>query len=207
MILVVFALKEEAQDFVRWLEKNPRQVRVEMIGVGAESVEQRLLELLEKWQPERLILAGFAGALTNELQLGCVFCASNFSTSPSDLPQAILHSSSSVIETAAERAALAEKTGASCVDMESATVSRIAVGIPLLVLRAITDTPDAPIPIPFSVSYDLAKQKIQSSSILFWLMTRPARWPAFIRFLRDVRCARRALTDALIGSLNRLQLD
>ena len=207
MILVVFALPQEAQDFLRWLAANPRNVRVEFIGVGAKSVERRLPALLEKWQPTEVIAAGFAGALTNELQLGSVFCAANFSTVSADLPRAILHSSSSVIETAAERAALAEKTGASCVDMESATVARIAVGIPLLVLRAITDTPDAPIPIPFSVSYDLARQKIQSSSILFWLVTRPARWPAFIRFLRDVRCARRALTDALIGSLNRLQLD
>lgn len=203
MILVVFALREEAQDFVRWLRKNPRDVRVVMIGVGAKSVQERLPGLLKKWQPERLILAGFAGSLTNELQLGSVFCASNFSTVPSSLPAAILHSSSSVIETTTDRAALAKQTGASGVDMESATVSRIAseLGISLLVLRAITDTPDAPIPIPFSVSYDLARQKIQSSSILFWLLTHPARWRDFSRFLRHLRMARRALTDALIHSV------
>ncbi|MEO7933748.1 MAG: hypothetical protein ABIT76_11380 [Chthoniobacterales bacterium] len=199
MILVVFALEHEARDFARWLRTHPSSIQMELIGVGAESVSAKLPTLLEKHRPSQLVAGGFAGALTDEWKIGDVFCATNFSTIPSRLRGAVLHSSSSVIEK--DHARLAAQ--ADCVDMESATVAQIAVsmGVPLLVLRTISDTPGQPIPIPFAVTYDLARQKIQATSILLWLARHPARWLAFARFLTDLRRARRSLTIALIDIL------
>ncbi len=201
MILVVFALEHEAQDFRRWLKTHPSSIVIAIIGVGAESVSEKLLPLLEKHQPSQLIAAGFAGALTAEWKIGDVFCATNFSTIPASLRGAVLHSSSRVIE--GGRGELARATQASCVDMESATVAQIAAsfGIPLLVLRSISDTPNEPIPIPFEVSYDLPRQKIQTTSILLWLAQHPTRWLAFAKFLADLRRARQSLTAALIDIL------
>jgi nucleoside phosphorylase len=204
MILVVFALEEEAKDFRRWLAKNPRGVRVELMGVGAEAVAARLPGLLERWKPDRLIAAGFAGALTEEWQIGDVVCPENFSTvEAGSLRRAVLHSSDEVIEGREERAAIAREAGASCVDMESATVARIAAerGVPLLVLRVITDVPGAPIPVPFGVTYDLARQKVRVAATIFWLMRHPLHWMEFGRFLRTLRFAREALTTALTRSV------
>jgi nucleoside phosphorylase len=207
MTLVVFALKQEAKDFVRWMAAHPQDVRVEFIGVGAESVRRTLPLLIEKLRPETIIAAGFAGALTEEWKIGDVVRAKNFSTVEiASIPNAILHSSLNVVDEAGERAALAQ-TGASCIDMESATVAEITTKyqVSLLVLRAFSDTPDAPIPVPFAVSYDLERQKIRMAATIFWLMTHPQHWKAFIEFLGSLRKARQTLTSALIQSLNAME--
>ena len=197
MTLVVFALENEARDYRRWLKNHPSSIRIEIIGVGAHAVKRNLPPLLAKHQPERIVCAGYAGALASEWKIGDVFCATNFSTiQPTNVRGAVLHSSS--IALLADHDRVARETQASCIDMESATVTELAGTIPLLVLRAISDTPEFPIPIPFEVTFDLERQKIQSSSILLWLLTHPSRWKDFGRFLRNLRAARKALTKALI---------
>ena len=96
MIAVTFALPAESKEFLRCLSNksqidrndirvirgkiDDRTIEVVHTGVGAKVCRQRMGKFLQDQQFDCLISAGFAGALNDQLQVGDLVLAENFST-------------------------------------------------------------------------------------------------------------------------------
>ena len=226
MIAITFALPAESSDFVRLLENRGSVSRegVETIrghlhgkslvvvhtGVGKEVSRERMETLLRRERFEYLISSGFAGALEKDLKVGHLLVAENFSS-----PQLLsstklvladdktflgkLLTVSRMIETVEERESLNKKTGAAAVDMETEILAEVCAAhdLPMLSIRAISDTAAEPFPAPAHVLFDVAKQKTISSRLGMYLLTHPGAFARLNAFRKRIAVARKALADAL----------
>ena len=225
MIAVTFALPEESKDFIGELHHhaqtlegnlpivlgniNGSEIVVCHTGVGPDSARRMIESLLSRHRPRCLISSGFAGALDPHLVCGDLVVGENFSD------PVLLHACRSlagdpciygklateprVVATVEAKAALARESGAVAVDMETQTIREICVraGVPMLSLRAISDTARQPLPVPFEVWFDPAAQKPRTLPLLRHLATHPGAIGPFARFVRGVVIARGQLTRHL----------
>ena len=219
MIAITFAVPHESHDLCRafrpvasvgahgWLhgEIARREVLLAHTGIGTAAAEKCVRTLLAEHRPRWLLSAGYAGALDPALAHGELFLATNF-TSPELLARStarrgMLTTQSTAAETPLEKAALARTSGAQAVDMETSTIARVCAerGVPMLSLRAISDTASAQIPVPLNVSYDLTRQHPRIATLLAFLVNNPARILPFARFVRGLAPARAVLTSAIVG--------
>ncbi len=229
MIAITFALPVESSRFVaRLAEKkrttlggteiifgriDSRSVAVFHTGVGGKICRRRIAEFLQDRQFDLLISAGFAGALTNRFVVGDVLLAKNFSTVSFDPARAFRsHSSlqtgdlltvSRVLDSHEERTRAAEKSGAVAIDMETECIARACAehALPLLSLRVISDTPARPLPAPPEALFDIDQQKTKLSRLAVHLVKHPAALPRLVRFARQIRKARRILSNAIVDLL------
>lgn len=226
MIAITFALPAESSDFVNLLETpglisregvetirghlHGKSVAVIHTGVGEKSCRARMEVLLRRERFEYLISAGFAGALEKELAVGHLLIADNFSSpallqSPRlDLPDdglflGKLLTVPKMIDSAAEREHRALRTGAVAVDMETEFIAEACAKceLPMLSLRAISDTPSEPFPAPPHVLFDLKKQKTDFARLGFYLATHPAALSRLNAFRQRVALARKNLANVL----------
>jgi hypothetical protein len=104
-----------------------------------------------------------------------------------------------MIESMAQRETLNKRTGAAAVDMETETIAEIcqAHDVPMLSMRAISDTSVEPFPAPAHVLFDLAKQKTDFVRLGSYLLTHPAAFARLNAFRQRIGIARKVLTDAL----------
>jgi nucleoside phosphorylase len=232
VIAVTFALPAESSEFLSRLRNrsradrngittirgkiDDREVEVLHTGVGEKVCRQRLGKFLENQQFDLLISAGLAGALNDELEVGDLLLAKNFSTlelnekrsSVSRLPihMADLLTAPTLIDSSDERSKLARTSGAAAVDMETEFIARAcaAHGIPLLSLRVITDTTREPFPAPAHVLFDIAKQRTELPKLATFFLTHPNRIPRLIHFARKIAHARKTLADALVAIVREL---
>jgi len=226
-IAVTFALPAESSEFVRRLRDKShgdrngittirgkigdREVEVLHTGVGERVCRQRLGKFLEDQRFDLLISTGFAGALNDEMQVGDLLLAKNFSTvdlnekrsSISRLPvyMADLFTAPTLTDSSDERTEIARTTGAAAVDMETEFIARAcaAHGIPLLSLRVITDTPREPFPARAHVLFDVATQRTDLPKLAAFFLTHPTRIPGLLHFARKIAHARKTLADALVA--------
>lgn len=226
MIAVTFALPAESTDFVRLIEKptlNSREgiesirgqihgqsVAVMHTGVGERSCCAQIEPFLRRQQFKYLISAGFAGAVEKELQVGHLLIAENFS-SPELLQSPHLNLGGEglflgklvtvpeIVDSISERNRLAAKSGAAAVDMETEFIAAACAerGLPMLSLRAISDTRSAPFPAPPAVLFDLAKQRTDFARLAFYLLSHPAAFGRLNAFRQQIAVARRSLTATL----------
>ena len=227
MIAVTFALPKESSEFWRRLRDKShadrngittirgkigdRDVEVLHTGVGEKVCRQRLGRFLEDQQFDLLISTGFAGALSDELQVDDLLLARNFSTiglnerstSFPSLPirTADLLTAPTLIDSSNARTEIARTSGAAAVDMETEFIARAcaAHGVPLLSLRVITDTPREPFPAPAHVLFDIAKQRTDLPKLARFFFTHPNRIPGLLQFARKIAHARKTLADALVA--------
>ena len=232
MIAVTFALPEESSEFLRRLRAksradrndisitrgviDDRQIEVLHTGVGERVCRQRLGKFLDDQRFDLLISTGFAGALNDELQVGDLLLAKNFSTvdlderrsSFSRLPihMADLLTAPTLSDSSDERTEIARTTGAAAVDMETEFIARAcaAHAIPLLSLRVITDTPREPFPAPAHVLFDVATQRTDLPKLAAFFLTHPNRIPGLLQFARKIAHARKTLADALVAIVRAL---
>ncbi|MFL6539632.1 MAG: hypothetical protein ACJ8HQ_06870 [Chthoniobacterales bacterium] len=219
MIAVAFALPAESSDFVKLLndrrntarglagELHGHQIQVLHTGVGAAEAHQQLgFFFAEPPLPQLMISAGFAGALNDELDVGDLLLGENYSDPlpAAAVTSAVIHrgqlaTADVMLDSTADRRRLAESTGAIAVDMETQFVhaSCRLLGVPMLSLRAITDTPQRPFPAPPSVLFDVERQKTNIPRLVGYLITHPLAIPRLIAFSKRVALARRSLTNAL----------
>jgi adenosylhomocysteine nucleosidase len=225
VIAITFALPAESSRFVaRLAEKkratcgdteiihgkiDSRSIAVFHTGVGEKVCRRRMAQLLQDRQFDFLISAGFAGALTDEFDVGDLLLAKNFSTTEPGLTPAVaselnlyrgdLLTVPRVIDSPQERKQLADATGAVAIDMETEFIARACAehALRMLSLRAISDTPARPLPAPPDVLFDVEKQKTKLSRLSIHLAKHPAALPRLVSFARQVRTARRSLTTAL----------
>jgi len=223
MIAVTFALPAESSDFVRLLERvhspgadaisgtlHGRPVEILHTGVGERVARERLAPFLQRCAPHVLISAGYAGALNNDLCIAELLLVENFSQ-PELLALARsalvagtfrvgkLVSTQAIVDSTKDRIELARTTDAIAVDMETEFIAEACAKrqIPMLSLRAISDTPAAPFPVPVRVLFDMEQQRINFFSLAAHLAAHPQAVPRVATFARRVRSARRALTSAL----------
>jgi nucleoside phosphorylase len=157
-----------------------------------------------------LISAGFAGALDEELQVGDLLLSENFS-SPELLASAHLDFAREgiflgklatvpgIVDSKSERDRWASDSGAAAVDMETEFITSACAAqqIPMLSLRAISDTPSMPFPAPPTVLFDLEKQKTNFVRLSLYLLTHPGALTRLNAFRQRIAFARRSLTSAL----------
>jgi nucleoside phosphorylase len=234
MIALTFALPAESSEFLSRLRTRSRanrngittirgkigdrEVEVLHTGVGEKLCRQRLGKFLENQQFDFLISTGFAGALNDEMQVGDLLLAKNFSTvdlnekrsSVSRLPihMADLLTAPTLIDSSDERTEIARTTGAAAVDMETEFIARAcaAHAIPLLSLRVITDAPREPFPAPAHILFDIAKQRTDLPKLATFFLTHPNRISRLIQFARRIANARKILATALVEIVPRIEI-
>jgi adenosylhomocysteine nucleosidase len=226
MIAITFALPAESSTLVHRLtnrrskslghaeiirgEFNERAIVVFHTGVGRKVCEQRIHEFFAQEHPNLLISAGFAGGLNEDYSAGDLFLARNFSdpqllsfaqrTLRDEQPHhGKLFTSTALIDSAQERAEIARAHGADAVDMETEFIAQACDdrGVPLLALRAISDTVREPFPVSASLLFDLERQKTNFGRLAAHLIARPANIGRMMRFFGQVRRARGHLAIAL----------
>jgi adenosylhomocysteine nucleosidase len=204
MIVITCAVPHESADLRNALGVN-RAVTIAHTGIGTAAAERCVARLIAEHHPRLLISAGYAGALDPGIAHGELFLATNFTTAELlTRPNAkcgILTTQPRAAETAAEKAALARETGAQAVDMETSAIAEVcrARDVPLLSLRAISDTASAEIPVPLHVTYDLVRQRPRVAGLLAFLVRNPSRILPFARFVRGLTPAREAMTAEIIA--------
>jgi adenosylhomocysteine nucleosidase len=232
MIAVTFALPAESSVFVRRLRDRTgidrngvRIVRGKMAdqlievlhtGVGEKVCRERIEKFLKDQQFDLMISAGFAGALNDELQVGDLLLAKNFSTidmnqrglSFSSLPihMADLLTVPAPIDSSDERNRIARASGAAAVDMETEFIARACAehGVPLLSLRVITDTPRKPFPAPTKVLFDIERQRTRLLTLATFFLAHPNRAPRMLQFAKSIAHARKILASALVAVVRNL---
>ena len=226
MIAVTFAVKAESRGLLRLLENRTRttyrdiatisgrlhgeSVTVLHTGVGATVCRERIQQFLAEGDFRYLISSGFAGGTDDRLRVGDLLIAENFSdqhflAQVKSLPiKNTVHvgrliSADCVIESASERLAFSKSNGAIAVDMETEIIANActARGLPMLSIRAISDTANEPFPAPPAVLFDLARQKTNPQRLALYLTKNPGRIVALVRFAKQIAKARANLTEAL----------
>jgi adenosylhomocysteine nucleosidase len=107
-----------------------------------------------------------------------------------------------VVVAAADKRRLGEKTGALAVDMESAAVARraAAAGVPMMALRAITDSVDESLPVDLELCFDSHGQ-FHPARLIGLLARRPSAMGGLARLGWHSAQAGRALASFLAFSL------
>ena len=189
--LILTALRQEAKAVGRAL-RGVSDVSIEVIGIGARYLPPISGAL------SRVILAGLAGGLDPELRTGDVIVEPYPATLPLGARGGRVHCSTSLIGTAAEKAALFASTGAACVDMESAIVRRATdgAGVPLTVVRAVLDPADQPLP-HYLLKLTNSRGRLRPVALAVLLMRRPRVMGELMRLRRSSRLALAALGDAV----------
>ena len=233
MIAVTFALPAESSEFLRRLRDkshadrndisitrgviDDRQIEVLHTGVGEKVCRQRVGKFLDDQRFDLLISTGFAGALDDQLQVGDLLLAKNFSTvdfnergyfSRVPIHIADLLTAPTLIDSSNERTEIARTSGAAAVDMETEFIARAcaAHGIPLLSLRVITDTPREPFPAPAHVLFDIVKQRTDLPKLATFFLAHPNRIPCLVQFARRIANARKILATALVEIVPRIEI-
>ena len=234
MIALFFALPEESKELIPLLQNARRSappplprwtgefagkpVMVAHTGVGMKSAQRIATEVLAGEKFSAAISSGFAGALDPSLSIGDLVIAKNYSD-PSLLELArgelapaqgmkvgALHTGAEVIETAQEKKSLFEKTHAIAVDMETSAIHSVclAAGIPFLSLRAVSDTAEQDVPVPFPVWFDSHRQRPRVLPLLAYLAFHPRKVAPFAQFVSGVSIARASLTASLLTLLEKI---
>lgn len=226
MIAVSFALPAESSGFTALLREKQsatcgdmkvihgkvanQSVAMLHTGVGQKICEIRIGHFLRTEHPAFLISSGFAGGVREDLEVGDLFLAENFSDRQLlSIAQRILRdrnvhagklfTSKTIVDSVAERDKIARVNGAIAVDMETETITQAcaARAIPLLSLRAISDTPRQPFPAPLNVLFDIERQQTDTSKLASYLLKHPMAIGRLIRFARQIARARTSLTNAI----------
>jgi adenosylhomocysteine nucleosidase len=224
MIAITFALPAESSGVVGSLrerrEENgivygklaSRDVAVFHTGVGRTACERSIATFLRSVKPEILISSGFAGSLTDQLNVGDLITADNFSD-PSmaarwmeGIRKVNLLTVDSMVDSAAERHELAQRHAADAIDMETEIIARacLTFGVPMVSLRVISDSPTEPFPAPPNVLFDVARQKTDFGKLIMYVMMHPFAIGRLAQFAKRIARTRSVLTDALLEAAARL---
>ena len=232
MIAVTFALPAESSEFLRRLQDKSRNdrnsvrttrgkidnrsIEVFHTGVGEKTCRQRIAKFLQDERFDYLISAGFAGGLNNQLEVGDLLFAKNFSTIEPSKSRSLFSNLSiqiadlltvhDLIHSREERNKLAVTSGAPAVDMETEFIARAcaAHGVSLLSLRVISDTPRNVFPAPVDVLFDIERQQTQMLKLATHLLAHPTRVPHLVKFTRRIARVRKILADAIVEVVRNL---
>ncbi len=171
-------------------------------GIGMEEAGRRLRAAIDLRRPSRIVSGGFAGGLDPGLEVADLVAdstrsdASLLAAISKAARQGTFLSVSRPLESIEAKATAFRETGALAVDMETGAIAKVCSerGIPVLFLRAISDSARDEIPLPFEATYDLQRQRSKPLGVCLALIRAPSRIPRFARFLGNLKRARAALT-------------
>ncbi len=207
---ILFALPEEARPFA----PHPSgRVSVAISGVGRERAARSAEQMIcaPDARLDCLLICGFAGGLTQALTPGSLVLADTvlynddtFSADSTllaaaesvrlsglDARRGTLATGGRILTRADEKRALAARTGAVAVDMETAGAARVAQsrGVPWLAVRAITDGVEDALPLDFNALAD-ADGSVNRGRVVRATLARPWKIPGLIRLgARSARAA------------------
>jgi adenosylhomocysteine nucleosidase len=209
-VLIVTAIPEELAAFTR--RRLPSGVFVAATGDGPRQAARAAAALCSRYRPSLLIGAGVAGALTPDLAVGDLVVAYRLIDRDGETPgpdavlvvaaaakpgarQATLLSVDRPLVAAAEKAAWAVQVGPppAAVDMESAAWARAAsaLGIPFLIILAVSDTAGEDLPGYLSRCMN-AEGGIRRSAVARAALAHPGSIPTLLRMRERVaECADR----------------
>jgi nucleoside phosphorylase len=226
MIAITFALQTESALVLPLLQRkrrkpcgdsviiygefNYREIAIFYTGVGQKICEARIETFFRTEQPMFLISSGFAGAARLDLRVGDLFLAANFSDrrllsvaedvlASGNLHTANLFTATDVVDSRSERDGIVRRSGAAAVDMETEFIAHACAkrAVPLLSLRAISDTPNDPFPAPPRVLFDMERQKANLRGIAVYLLRRPKALGPILHFASQVDQAQGELGMAI----------
>lgn len=233
MIAITFALRTESAALVGRLREasrvsshgekivqgkiDSRSVAIFHTGAGPKSCASKIENLLRNERPNFLLSSGFAGSAREDLQVGDLILAENFSD-PELLSKARevlaarsprrikLFSSTSIIDSMAERDEIARAHAADAVDMETETIARACAAhrIRMLSLRVISDSAREPFPAPPNLLFDLERQRTDFAKLIPYLLRHPGAIRHLLRFSRRIARAREVLTNAIFAVVREL---
>lgn len=240
---VLFALARESRPFLRsfprrrrirpaslraWLcERETTSILVLETGVGPKRARSALEWLLSNphirgriCTPTFLLVAGFAGALSAELQAGDMVLAdavadtegnlwpttwpcpsaSQFDRLP--LRRGTILTTPYLVCDPKDKQRLGDEYRAMAVDMESATVARVCTlrGVPFRILRAVSD--DVRTPVSPNLAAVLATGRVAWVRLVGALLRRPALMKEMVALGQTTQLAARNLAQALKTLLN-----
>ena len=227
MIGITFALPSESSDLRRRLlairkdhdllfgKIDDRDVAIVHTGVGEKHCQARLEFLLHTARPRLVISSGFAGAVTNELRSGDLILAQNFSDQQllarasgivGESRTVKLFTVSTIVDSIEERNRIALQSGAAAIEMETGAIANVcnAHGVPLLSLRAISDSPAEPFPAPMSILFDVKTQATDLRKLFGYIITGPTRIVRLLHFFQQIRHARKVLAEALVSLIRQI---
>jgi adenosylhomocysteine nucleosidase len=193
-----FSQIEKAKPQVFRMKTAEAEVYALLTGVGMVSSRDELLETL-KIRADFCIASGFAGGLKRQYKPGSIVVARTVHTDTNQTilasdgalvaaavrcgadPVNLFFTSKTIVNATAERLKLAKIADA--VDMESYHVLAEArrAGIPAVAVRAISDSPDEPLPIDFDRVLD-GRGEVRWLDLLAQLANQPGQLAKFTRF-------------------------
>ena len=183
---------------------NGREMVAVISGVGKKGSERAARLLIESYNPELIIIAGYAGSLTPDLVVGDVVVYSRaLSESGEDVKfirreeplSTSLGNDGTVltvdrfIGSVEEKRELGERLNAQIVDMESLYIARIAAerGLPCLGIRVISD--DLKMGIPNLSGLLNREGEVEVARAMRFFASRPGRIAPLLIFLYNIRKA------------------
>lgn len=218
MIGLVAALPAEARCFAERHEGSGASPagagRARLSGIGAANARRAALELVDGGATA-LLSWGCAGGLDPSLAAGALVLPTRIRASDGTLYEAdgewqrrligqlagvmqahigdLIDSSAPVAGSDAKQR-LFRATGAAVVDMESAAIAQVAAErrLPFLVIRAVLDSADHPLPRTALVALDAAGG-LRAGAVLRSLLGRPSDLPELLRLWSALRVAQATL--------------
>lgn len=204
MILVCFAMEDEARPFRAWAGKQPH-VEIMLSGVGARNAEKTLRQWLARHaQPEALLTCGFAGGLDPQWTLGSVLYEAD-ATFPrlealrrAGARPGRFHQASKILALKSDKTACFQTTGCDAVEMESSALRAVCAEqkIPSATLRVISDPADIDMPVDFN-RFMTPRQTLSYGRLIAHLAMHPQVLPSLLDFHRQTLHAARRLAEAL----------
>ena len=178
-------------------------------GMGQHSATRAFAEVEKSGRMDRVISAGWAGALLENIEVGKAYRAAGvvdlrtgerFVIDGATAGAPWLVSSSSVANSADKRR-LAADYKAGLVDMEAAAIARLAVmrGIPFQCIKGVSDGVGDNLP-DFN-RFISTEGQLRLAKLLFFVLPRPWCWPALIRMGENSHKASHSLTGLLLENL------
>jgi len=163
-------------------------------GIGGEHARHAAEVVIEQAQPELLVSAGMAGAISPQLKVGDVgrirevVDVATGDRYPTRGGEWVLATSQD-INGVAEKQALLTKYGADVVDMEGAAVAQVAKqrGLEFATLKAISD--DAAFPMPPLNRFIDENGKFGKGRFLLYVALRPNWWPVLVKMQANTAIA------------------
>lgn len=179
-------------------------------GMGADAATRAFAFALSHGSVGKVISVGWAGALRADLKAGEVFEAAQvrdtktgerFDSSENQQCEVLLLTTPRVAGREEKSRLAASYPGAAIVDMEAATVARLAAasGIPFRAIKAVSDTLEEELPdlnpfIDRSGQFHVARFAMGAA-------LRPRYWPGLVRFGRQAGLAANNLCASLAREL------
>jgi adenosylhomocysteine nucleosidase len=229
MIIVAFAVPHEGELLARQVACSKplsgglkgiegtllgHRVAILHVGMGKAAAKATMQKALDLLKPIRVIMAGYAGALTHQWDVGDIVVAQNFSTPEwfEKIPasgtwrSAVFYCSDVILATPEARESVYQKYQAHIVEMETEPVYKLckAQGVPILAVRVVSDTVDDVLPTgALEIAFVPVVTPWMVIRLLFYLLRHREEVKPFIRFVSQVHTARVALTQFLQGILQK----